>query len=98
MSFDPNNPFPRGRWTSAPPTTPSAERDSSNWFYVRPVPGTPGAIQFETNTKCGILCVYTRAEAINLAAWILAVVSGEAEAATLAAIITTPPTNPGGEP
>ncbi|HMP83234.1 MAG TPA: hypothetical protein PKA41_11085 [Verrucomicrobiota bacterium] len=58
--------------TVNPPLTPPRRGtgDTSNWFYVRGVPGKPGVFFFETNTAASILCVVTRAEALNLAAWL----------------------------
>lgn len=58
--------------------------DSSNQFYARRgVAGNHEVFMFETNTRAGVLCVVTRGEAINLAAWLTALTDGAEEIAAL---------------
>lgn len=71
MTSAQHNAYPAGRWTG----------DTSNQFFVRRKIAQPEVFCFETNTRAGVLCVVTRAEALNLAAWLTALTNGADEIA-----------------
>ena len=49
-----------------------SQPDTSNKFLVRPAIGPGEAFWFETPTASPILCRLTRDDALNLAAWLVA--------------------------
>ena len=59
--------YPHGRWTP--------RRDSSNQFGVTPVPNQPDWVKLQKP----VMGVLTRAEAINLAAWLIATLDPKRE-------------------